>query len=513
MLNPTPLLRPYFARLVRQRRRSADPESARRVQTALLTALLGRAAGTETGRRYGFAAMSAYEHFASTLPVVEYEDIRADTMRMLAGQPDVLWPGVTRRFAQSSGTSGGKSKYIPVTDDGLKLNHYAGGAQAVASYLDLYHDSRLFAGKGFILGGSFANELQNVPPGVKAGDLSANLIDAINPLANLVRVPSKKIALMRDWSQKLPALAQAAVLCNITNISGVPSWFLTVLRKVLEISGADNIHDVWPGLEVFFHGGIAFGPYRSQYEAITRGLRYIENYNASEGFFAVQDTVEPEQGMRLLLEAGVFYEFIPAENAGDPDKGAHAAVPAWQVEPGRTYAPVITSCNGLWRYMPGDTVRIESVEPLRVSIAGRTNAFINAFGEELMVWNADAAIEQVCALTGASVADYTVAPVYTCGGTKGRHQWLIEWATAPECGAAEFAVLLDEALQKVNSDYQAKRSGNIFLDTLQLVELPAGTFDRWLEYTGRRGGQRKVPRLCNNRRVADGILDLIAAKA
>lgn len=510
MLNPTPLFRPWFGRLVRQRQHSADPAGVRAVQSRVLAALLRRAASTEIGRRYDFAHIGDYSFYASTVPVNEYEDIRPDTLRMVAGERDVLWPGVTRRFAQSSGTSGGKSKYIPVTADSLRLNHYAGGAQAVASYLNLYPDSRLFAGKSFILGGSFVNELSNVPAGVKVGDLSANLIDAINPAVNLVRVPAKNIALMSNWSDKLPALAAAAVHSNVTNISGVPSWFLTVLRKVLETAGADCIHDVWPGLEVFFHGGISFGPYRSQYEAITRPgkMRYIENYNASEGFFAVQDTTDPDAGMRLLLDAGVFYEFIPLTSIDSADRGARAALPAWEVEPGRTYALAITSCNGLWRYLPGDTVRVESIEPLRISIAGRTSAFINAFGEELMVWNADAALEKVCSLTGASVADYTVAPIYTCSDAKGCHQWLVEWAHKPTCSTAEFARLLDEALQSVNSDYQAKRSGNIFLGQLQLVELPSGTFDRWLAATGRLGGQRKVPRLSNDRRIADAVLDM-----
>lgn len=486
--------------------RIADPTATEKAQMRILRQLLRRARHTLVGRRYGFGAIGSYRQFASALPLSEYEDIRPDVMRMVAGEADILWPGHCRRFAQSSGTSGGKSKYIPVTDDGLRHNHYDGAAVSVAQYLSLYPDSRLFAGKALILGGSFANELNITAPDICVGDLSATLIDRINPLVNFFRVPGKDIALMPDWNKKLPALAKAAMHCDITNISGVPSWFMTVLRTVVEEAGATTIHDVWPNLEVFFHGGIAFGPYRDQYRAITAParMRYCENYNASEGFFAAQDTREGGS-MRLITDAGVFFEFVRPEDIGDP----HArAVPAWEVEPGRTYAMTISSCNGLWRYIIGDTVRIESVEPLRISIAGRTNSFINAFGEEVMVWNADEALARACRRTGAAAADYTAAPVYASCGTKGHHQWLIEWTTPPACGNEAFADILDSELQAVNSDYQAKRAGNIFLARLELTEAPQGLFDRWLASTGKLGGQRKIPRLCNDRHIIEKILAL-----
>ena len=502
-MNFTPLARPYFSHIVARRSRWTTPGAAEHVQGLLLASLFKQGAKTRYGARYGFAHFRSYDDFASHVPVIEYEDIRHEAGRMVAGEKDILWPGACRRFAQSSGTSGGKSKYVPVTAASLRLNHYPGAAEAVASYLALNPASRIFSGKGFILGGSFANELADVPPGVTVGDLSANLIDAINPLANLFRVPDKKTALLSDWAVKLPALVRASLHQNISNISGVPSWFLTVLRGVISAAGATTIHDVWPGLEVFFHGGIAFGPYREQYRAITDPARmhYIETYNASEGFFAVQDSPDPSAGMLLLLDHGVFYEFRSLDGA--------TVVPAWDVEPGQTYALVISSCNGLWRYLPGDTVRVESVEPLRISIAGRTNSFINAFGEELMVWNADTALAAACAATGARVADYTVAPVYTSCRTKGHHQWIIEWAQAPACGNEAFADILDKELQAVNSDYQAKRGGDIFLARLELTEAPAGTFTHWLASTGRLGGQRKVPRLANDRHIADQLLEII----
>lgn len=479
-------------------------------QRRVLQRLTRIGAGTRYGAKAGIdrigdrlTATDDYATFAAAMPVAPYPQIRAAVMRMVEGERDVLWRGSCRRFAQSSGTSDGKSKYIPVTDDSLRHNHYVGATDAVAHYLAQYPDSRMFSGRGFILGGSFANELQ-LPPGVRVGDLSANLIEAINPVVNLVRVPSKKVALMPDWSEKLPALVKASRHANVTNISGVPSWFLTVLRRVIADAGAQTIHDVWPNLEVLFHGGIAMGPYRRAYAEITdpsHPMRYRETYNASEGFFAVQDTIEGGP-MRLILDAGVFYEFIPVDADGEPWPQARAA---WQVEAGRTYALVITAENGLWRYPIGDTVTVESVDPLRITIAGRTKHFINAFGEEVMVHNTDRALEKACAQTGAHAENYTVAPVYSQGARHGRHQWLVEWSTPP-ADLDAFADILDRALQDENSDYQAKRAGSIFLDRLEIVNAAPGLFDRWLAETGKLGGQRKVPRLSNDRSRMDRLL-------
>ena len=499
MINLTPLIRPWFVRRTAQVRRSYPlTEKCQRLE---LARLLARAADTEWGRRHNYRALRSYEDYARAVDVTPYEELRPLVMRMIAGEPDLLWPGRTLRYAQSSGTSDGKSKYIPVTDDSLRLSHYRGGADVVAHYLTLYPSSRLFAGKSFILGGSFANEL-DLPQGskVRVGDLSANLIDNIHPLANLVRVPSKQIALMADWHEKLPALVHAASRADVTNISGVPSWFLTVLRSMLEYCGASEIHEVWPHLEVFFHGGIAFGPYRDQYNAIIdpARMRYLETYNASEGFFAVQDTLE-SRAMLLLVDAGTFYEFIPLDNP------AASPLPAWQLEPGRIYAMIISSANGLWRYPIGDTVRVETVSPLRITIAGRTKHYINAFGEEVMVHNTDAALARTCAELDCDVLNYTAAPVYTTSGHRGRHQWLIEFARQPR-SLDEFAARLDLNLTRENSDYQAKRSGNIFLDPLEIVVARPGLFDDWLESTGKLGGQRKVPRLSNDRKIMQQML-------
>ncbi len=505
MINLTPIARTFLKRRTDFLQRIST--CTERVQLSVLQSLIKHAASTEYGRTHGFSHITSYEDFAGAVPIVEYEDIRPLVMRMVSGERNVLWPGITRRFAQSSGTSGGKSKYIPVTEESLRLNHYAGARDAVAFYLAENPASRMFAGKGFILGGSFANEL-TLPTGVKVGDLSANLIDCINPVVNtLFRVPSKEIALMQDWEEKLPELVRSSVNQDITNISGVPSWFLTVLRRVMASAAADSIHSVWHNLEVFFHGGISFSPYREQYRAICDPSRmhYVETYNASEGFFAAQDTAS-DPAMMLLPDIGVFYEFITQDTL---DSDSPRAIPAWQVEPGRTYALVISAANGLWRYLIGDTVKIESISPLKITIAGRTRHFINAFGEEVMVHNTDAALAAACAIEKCAAADYTVAPVFTTERAKGFHQWLIEWSTPP-ADSQRFAATLDKCLQDENSDYQAKRAGNIFLGQLQVSAAPRGLFDRWLASTGKLGGQRKIPRLSNSRTLMDTLLAMIA---
>lgn len=500
MVTLTKIIRPWFLRRIREIESTYNDPG--KLQRATLARLIDKGRKTLWGDLHGYRGIRSYDDYAREVGITPYEELRPYVMRMVEGGKDILWPGVTKNFAQSSGTSDGKSKYIPVTADSFRLSHYRGGADVVSHYLNLYPDSRIFDGKSFILGGSFANEL-NLSPGVKVGDLSANLIDRINPVANLVRIPDKGTALMADWTKKLPALAEKAMRENVTNISGVPSWFLTVLKEVITLSGADTIHDVWPNLEVFFHGGISFTPYREQYRHITdpAKMRYLETYNASEGFFAVQ-SARDDNSMLLLLDAGTFYEFQPV---GDPDA---APLPCWEVNEGEIYSLIISSCNGLWRYPIGDTVKIESVNPLKITIAGRTKHYINAFGEEVMVHNTDAALAKACEATGAEVSNYTAAPVYAGDHSRGRHQWLIEWARKPE-SIEMFADTLDRALQQENSDYQAKRSGGIFLDRLEIVTADNGLFDRWLASTGKLGGQRKVPRLCNDRRFIDPMLNLL----
>lgn len=487
------------------------------IQQALLSRLLCRAKDTVFGRSNGFAAILESspvllsENFAASVPMRGYEDFRNDIMRMIHGEKDILWPGVCMNFAQSSGTTGGRSKYIPVTEDGLRENHYKGASYSVGLYLAFNPGSRMFSGKGLILGGSFATEVVDMKKGVVVGDLSATLIDRVSPFVNFFRVPDKKTALLADWQEKLPLLARKASEAHITNLSGVPSWMMHVLLKVLEVKGATRLKEIWPDLEVFFHGGISFAPYRDEYKRLCEGLdmHFAEVYNASEGYFACSvrpSTMEVSHpDMLLLVDAGVYYEFLPL--------GAEKAVGLGEVKLGKVYELIVSTVNGLWRYRTGDTVRIEGTDPVRISIAGRTKSFINAFGEELMENNAETALAEACRLTDSSIHNYTVAPVYARGKDKGRHQWLVEWKKRPS-SIPEFSAVLDKCLRKVNSDYDAKRSHDIFLDMPEVVSLPHGTFHRWLTTsgTGKLGGQRKVPRLSNSRAIADAILDSLPGK-
>ena len=503
MLTLTSLLRPIFMKRIKESGNFEKYEDE--IQFAQLKKLLKSAAETEYGKRYGFKHIYNYNDYRRQVPLVHYEDIRDYVMRMLKGEKDILWHGVVKNYAQSSGTSDGKSKYIPITQEGFRHCHYQGTFDTVAHYLKLNPGSRVFDGKAFILGGSFANEIH---PGnnVKVGDLSANLIDRMNPLANLVRIPSKQIALLEDWSVKLPALVEASLNQNVTNISGVPSWFLSVIKEVLKRKGVDNIHDVWPNLEVFFHGGISFRPYREQYNAITdcSKMHYLETYNASEGFFAVQTSWD-SPGMMLIPDSGIFYEFIPLS---ETDKEYPETVAIDGVEKGKTYELVISSSNGLWRYRLGDTVRIEQNNPVKITIAGRTKHFINAFGEELMVYNADEALERTLKECGGAIANYTVAPVFATRTSKGRHEWLIEFEQMPD-NMEQFAETLDRHLKEANSDYEAKRFQNLFIDRLTIVTARHGIFDEWLKNRGGKlGGQRKIPRLSNDRTIMEELLKL-----
>lgn len=502
----TPIIRPGFIKLAR--RTDAWTRDSDDIQRNVLKSLLERGKDTEYGRRYDFASILREKDlgaaYRNRVPTVEYEDIRKDVMRMVKGERDVLWPGRCCDFAQSSGTSGGKSKFIPITEASLTGNHYRGGADTVAHYLRLVPESRMFSGKGFILGGSFANTLGVNIPGVNIGDLSATLINRINPLANMVRIPSKRVALLPDWERKLPALVAASKDADVTNISGVPSWFLTVIRKICEAKGAEKISEVWPNLEVFFHGGISFEPYRDEYRRLTNPgkMHFLETYNASEGFFAVQNDFK-DKSMLLIIDRDIYYEFFPVEGDDRTPRSIRDVVS------GQVYELVITSSNGLWRYRLGDTVRVTSTSPVKIRIAGRTKSFINAFGEELMEDNAERAMAAACDRCGASIVNYTAAPLYARNGKKGRHQWLIEWGTAP-ADLNLFAATLDSELRRLNSDYDAKRTKSIFLDAPEVMTARKGTFDAWLKSAGshKLGGQRKVPRLSNERHIMEQLLSL-----
>ena len=498
---------PFARALMRRRGERVDRwiDNATDVQLRQLRWLLFRGASTQFGADHSFEDImrnpDPRKAFQQMVEARGYEDFRAYVMRMINGEKDILWPGRCRNFAQSSGTSGGASKFIPVTPDSLRINHYAGASDVVAQYLRNFPESRMFAGKGFILGGSFDNKLDLQDKRVKVGDLSATLIDRIPDAANFFRVPDKKTALLSDWNIKLDRLANAAIKENITNLSGVPSWFMRVLLRALEITGAERVTDIWKNLEVFFHGGISFEPYRKQYDMLCdpAQMHYFETYNASEGFFATQSSRDND-GLLLLLDIGIYYEFIPLGSTPEDAVGIEG------LEKGKIYELLISSCNGLWRYRIGDTVEIASVSPLKIHIAGRTKSFINAFGEELMEENALRAIADACAATGASIEDFTAGPLYAAGKAKGRHQWAIEWEKKPD-DTARFIEVLDTRLRELNSDYDAKRKGNLFLDAPEIINLEPGSFDRWLARvgSGKLGGQRKIPRLRNDRSILDAL--------
>lgn len=487
----------------RQTHIDAYTHNSEEIQRRVMTHLVQQGQRTQYGKTWGMNNVRTYEDFANRMPVTTYEELKGPIDRMRHGEADVLWPGVVKWFAKSSGTTNDKSKFIPVSADGLKNIHYKGGKDAVALYLRNNPKSKLFDGRSLILGGSHSPNY-NVANSI-VGDLSAILIENINPLANLVRVPKKSIALMPDFETKREAIARQTLHANITNISGVPSWMLSVLVRVLELSGKNTLAEVWPGLEVFFHGGIAFGPYREQYHHLVGSsqMHYMETYNASEGFFGLQDAPNDES-MLLMLDYDVFYEFIPMDEFGRDNA---TIVPLWGVVPGQNYAMVISTSCGLWRYIIGDTVMFTSTQPYKFKITGRTKYFINAFGEELIMDNAEQGLAYACKTTGAEVLEYTAAPVFMDAEAKCRHQWLIEFSRQPSSLDA-FAKTLDQRLQQLNSDYEAKRHKDITLQQLEVVVARPNLFNDWLKSKGKLGGQHKVPRLGNSRKNIDELLQM-----
>lgn len=476
---------------------------AEELQLDVLRYLVSTAEQTEYGRNHSFSAVKTYEQFAENVPVNTYEELKGDIDRMRHGERDVLWRGSVKWYAKSSGTTNDKSKFIPVSRDGLQHVHYAGGKDAVALYLRNNPKSRIFDGRSLILGGSHSPNYDVANSLV--GDLSAILIENINPLANLVRVPKKQTALLSDFEIKRDRIARETLHKNVTNISGVPSWMLSVLTRVMELSGKTHLEEVWPNLEVFFHGGVAFTPYRKQYEQLitSPNMHYMETYNASEGFFGLQDDPQ-DKSMLLMVDYGVFYEFIPMDEF---DKENPTIVPIWGVERNKNYAMVISTSCGLWRYIIGDTVMFTSVNPYKFVITGRTKHFINAFGEELIVDNAEKGLAYACEQTGAEVLEYTAAPVFMDDNAKCRHQWLIEFSKEPQ-DLERFAQLLDQKLQEINSDYEAKRYKDITLQHLEIVKARQGLFNDWLKSKGKLGGQHKVPRLSNSRKHIDELLKM-----
>ncbi|MFM2375434.1 MAG: hypothetical protein RLZZ165_531 [Bacteroidota bacterium] len=467
--------------------------------------LVRMSSDTSWGRKYRYRDIASIQHFQERVPVNTYEGLFPEIERVLNGEADVLWPGTIKWFSKSSGTTNDKSKFIPVSQESLQDCHFKAGKDMLAIYLDGRPDSQIFSGRGLPIGGS--HQLNKLTGNSYYGDLSAVLIQNTPLVFNLFMATSKKVALLGEWEQKIQAIAERVFKMNITSIAGLPTWAMMLINKVLHLAGTEgrNIFDVWPRLEVFFHGGVSMLPYRKQMETLIPGtqLRYLEVYNASEGFFALQD--DPGRNdLLLMLDYGIFYEFVPLNEIDSPFPRSYTI---GEVQLGDTYAMVISTNAGLWRYLIGDTVRFTSLNPHRIEIVGRTKHFINSCGEELMVDNAERALSRACESTQAIIDNYTVAPIYGIEGRPGQHEWLVEFIQPPT-SQEDFMKILDDELQTLNGDYAAKRKNDLGLLPPTLHTLRTGTFYQWMKQRNKLGGQNKVPRLSNSRDYADAILEL-----
>jgi hypothetical protein len=472
------------------------------VQEELLLKLLQKAKNTEVGENYHFSSIKNYNDFTQNVPIQQYESIEPLISRTRKGEQNVFWPTPIRWFAKSSGTTNAKSKYIPVSDEALEGCHFKAGKDMLGLYINNNPDAQLFTGKSLRLGGSSAVYEDN---NSYFGDLSAIIIENLPFWADFSSAPRQETALMSEWESKMNAIIEETINEDITSLIGVPSWMLVLLNRVLEKTGKNNILEVWPNLEVYFHGGVNFNPYREQFKKIIpkKDFKYFETYNASEGFFAIQD-VNHSLDLLLMLDYGIFYEFISMDEFQDEDS---KAIPLSEVKLNVNYALVITTNGGLWRYLIGDTVKFTSLNPHRIRITGRTKHFINVFGEELIIENAENALKQACIKTKSEISEYTVAPIFMNGEKSGGHEWMIEFKKHPE-NLNYFTELLDNALKASNSDYEAKRYNNLTLSMPKINIARTGLFYDWLKHQGKLGGQHKVPRLSNSRKYLEEILDL-----
>lgn len=472
------------------------------VQEELLRKLVEKAQDTEIGKKYQFAAIGTYAEFAKKVPIQQYESIEHLVERTRKGEQNVFWPTPIKWFAKSSGTTNSKSKFIPVSEEALEDCHFKAGKDMLCLYFNNNENAQLFTGKSLRLGGSSAVYEDN---NSYFGDLSAIIIENLPFWADYSSAPKQETALMGEWESKMKAIVDETITEDITSLVGVPSWMLVLLNYVLERTGKTNILEVWPNLEVYFHGGVNFNPYREQFKKLIpkANFKYYETYNASEGFFAIQD-VNNSFNMLLMLDYGIFYEFIPMDKFDGEDS---KAIPLSEVKLNTNYAMVITTNAGLWRYLIGDTVKFTTLDPFRIRITGRTKHFINVFGEELIIENAETALKQACLKTGAEVSEFTVAPIFMVDDKSGGHEWLIEFRTPPE-NLNYFTELLDNALKAINSDYEAKRYHNMTLAMPIINCGRKGLFYDWLKQKGKLGGQHKVPRLSNSRKHLEELLKL-----
>ncbi len=472
------------------------------VQEEILMVLLETAGNTQIGRKYDFDSITNYTTFAERVPISKYEDLEPAIEKTRKGEQNIFWPTHIKWFAKSSGTTNAKSKFIPVSFEALDDCHYKASKDLLCLYLNNNENSQLFTGKSLRLGGSKELYQDN---DTFFGDLSAILIDNMPIWAEFSSTPSNRVSLMGDWETKLEAIIQETVSENVTSLAGVPSWMLVLLNKTLETTGKKNLHELWPNAEVYFHGGVSFDPYRAQYEKIFTNpqFKYYEIYNASEGFFGIQDSNHSNE-LLLMLDYGIFYEFIPMDAFGTNQQ---KVVRLSEVELNKNYALVITTNSGLWRYLIGDTIRFTSLNPYRIKVTGRTKHHINVFGEELMVENSDMAISKTCSSLNCEVTDYTVAPIFMENNQKGAHEWMIEFKKPPE-NIQIFSELLDKNLQSLNSDYEAKRFNNITLNPLKINVARKNLFYDWLKENDKLGGQHKIPRLSNERTYLEQLIQM-----
>lgn len=472
------------------------------VQEELLLNLIRSGENTAMGKKYGFGSIKSYQTFTERIPVSTYEDLEPMIEQTRKGEQNIFWNTPIKWFAKSSGTTNAKSKFIPVSGEALENCHYKAAKDLLCLYLNNNEDSQLFTGKSLRLGGSKQLYADN---NTFFGDLSAILIENMPMWAEFSSTPSNRVSLMSDWETKLGAIVNETRYENVTSFAGVPSWMMVLLNKVLEETGRENLMEVWPNAEVYFHGGVSFDPYREQYRKIIQknDFQYYEIYNASEGFFAIQD-LNNSNDLLLMLDYGIFYEFIPMDTYGTPEQ---KTVRLADVELNKNYAIVITTNSGLWRYQIGDTVRFTSLNPYRIRVTGRTKHHINVFGEELIIENSDNAIAAACKITQTEVVDYTVAPVFMNGKEKGAHEWVIEFRKEP-ADLMLFNKVLDETLQSLNSDYEAKRYNNMTLNPPVINVARNNLFYDWLKNQDKLGGQHKIPRLSNQRNYVEQLLEL-----
>ncbi len=470
-------------------------------QKQVFNHIVGSAQFTEYGKKYGFEHINSISEFKKNVPVNDYDSLKPYIERILQGEQNLLWPSQISWFAKSSGTTSDKSKFIPISKESLDDNHFKAGKDVFALYFRQFPQSTFMSGKCLVIGGS--HQINQLSADSFYGDLSAVMLQNLPLYGQMVRTPDLSIALMAEWEEKIEKIARTTITENVTYIAGVPTWTIVLIKRILEISGAKNLLEVWPNLEVYVHGGVSFRPYRRQFEEYipSEQMHYIETYNASEGFFAAQDEIDRDD-MLLFLNHGIYYEFMPLEEYG---KEQPETLSLREVELNKNYALVLNTNGGLWRYIVGDTIQFTSLQPYRIKVTGRLKHFINAFGEEVIVDNSDYAIAEACRQTGAVVNDYTAAPVYMTGESNGAHEWIIEFEHLP-CPLEVFTEKMDKALQSINSDYEAKRHKDIALRMPIVHRMPAGGFNKWLKDKGKLGGQHKVPRLCNERKYLEEIM-------